>query len=507
MKLTDNILLSCMKKQFSIKHLHTTGVSGKLRGPLLYEKGELPENGWVYVTQDSSFLQLINEIPQETFWIFLEGEAIPEGCAGVILEGSLNIGSVMNDIRKIFEYYEAWEEKLWKIQTDQGRVQELLQASLPIFGNPIMVVGVDFSLHSLASTTTLPKEYRIFESGKEQMDYINTIVQNEHLLEKNDAETPFLLPGHLTGYRSITLNIFQDEQLAYRMILLEYRNPLDECHKDLLEILKPYVQYLLYYKLSGRQRKNETLPKLFKKILTDRTLDYMEASHQLSTLGWKQNHQYLCLVYKMKYLDQRNYTANAICNYMEEHFQHICSFILENDVVTFFNLTLLEMNPEEIADSLNQFIRDSFLQAGYSRAMTGHFNLRRQYVQSCLALDVGSRKNPYMWIHQFNQIAFTYILEQVTKKLPGHMVCHEKLLVLKEIDEANGTEYMKTLRTYLDLHKNAVQSANALFIHRSTFLYRLDKIKEIMGTNLEDPEELLYLSLSFYLLDQEEQKQ
>ena len=81
------------------------------------------------------------------------------------------------------------------------------------------------------------------------------------------------------------------------------------------------------------------------------------------------------------------------------------------------------------------------------------------------------------------------------------MICYEKLLDLQKSDSTQNTEYMKTLRVYLDHNLNTVQSAKALFIHRSTFLYRLERIKAILETDLEDPEELFYLNLSFRLLD------
>ena len=48
-----------------------------------------------------------------------------------------------------------------------------------------------------------------------------------------------------------------------------------------------------------------------------------------------------------------------------------------------------------------------------------------------------------------------------------------------------------------------VQTARELFIHRSTFLYRLERIKSILGTDLADPDEILYLMLSFRLMDRE----
>lgn len=84
------------------------------------------------------------------------------------------------------------------------------------------------------------------------------------------------------------------------------------------------------------------------------------------------------------------------------------------------------------------------------------------------------------------------------------MLCYEKLLDLQKSDKLQNTEYMKTLRVYLEHNLNTVQSAKALFIHRSTFLYRLERMKSILETDLEDPDELFYLNLSFRLLDNEE---
>lgn len=49
------------------------------------------------------------------------------------------------------------------------------------------------------------------------------------------------------------------------------------------------------------------------------------------------------------------------------------------------------------------------------------------------------------------------------------------------------------------------RSVSALFIHRSTLLYRLDKIKAFLDSDLTDRNEILYLLLSFHLMDMEEE--
>jgi DNA-binding PucR family transcriptional regulator len=75
------------------------------------------------------------------------------------------------------------------------------------------------------------------------------------------------------------------------------------------------------------------------------------------------------------------------------------------------------------------------------------------------------------------------------------------------MDEKNHTEYIPTLQAYLEQHLGATQAAKQLFIHRSTFLYRMERIREILQSDLDDPDELFYLELSLRLLEQEEEKQ
>lgn len=248
-------------------------------------------------------------------------------------------------------------------------------------------------------------------------------------------------------------------------------------------------------------REEERCTAILRRIISDRSCDYMKASRSLTGHGWRMDHDYLCLVYQLAYPDQALLPASSICQYMEEQYEAASSFVFRSEIVTYFNLTLSGKTQEEIRSSLKLFIRDSYLKAGFSRIVRGHMDLRRQYEQAQIALDAGGRKHPYRWIHYFDQIAPVYIMEQITRKLPADMLIHPGIGRLLAFDKEHGTEYTKTLRCYLDHHLNAVQSARELFIHRSTFLYRLEKIREIIGSALTDPEELFYLSLSFRIME------
>lgn len=415
------------------------------------------------------------------------------------------LAAVFNALQTVFDELETWEEDLEQILERDGSVRELLERSHPVFQNPLAVVARDFSLTAQAGLDQFPAGAEFFRPGPEQMEYINALKEDELYNQMLETEGAFWYPGHIMGFGSWNVNLRRQGSSTHRLVLMEQERKLGEGDACILERLACFAGRLLYRKGTALPD-SDSLRAVFKRILSDRTADYVENSHKISALGWGEQDSYLCLVFQTTYLDEKNLTANATCSYMEEWYSPACSFTFQKDIVTFFNLTLAGGDIEELSGRLKYFIRESFLKAGYSRVMQGHSNLRRQYVQATIALDVGSRRKPYLWIHWFNSVAFSYILEQSARRLPGYMLCHEGLLKLRKQDENQHTEYYKTLRIYLEENSNATQAARRLFIHRSTFLYRLERIKEILESELSDPEELLYLNFSYRLMEQEEAK-
>ena len=120
-------------------------------------------------------------------------------------------------------------------------------------------------------------------------------------------------------------------------------------------------------------------------------------------------------------------------------------------------------------------------------------------------MEVGCRRKPYRWIYRFDEVALDYVLEQASRELPVRLVCSERILRLQDYDRQHHTDYYHTLKTYVESQLNAVQTAKKLFIHRSTFLYRMEKIEELVQLDLNDYDTLLYVMMTFRILEQEEE--
>lgn len=65
--------------------------------------------------------------------------------------------------------------------------------------------------------------------------------------------------------------------------------------------------------------------------------------------------------------------------------------------------------------------------------------------------------------------------------------------------------YWQTLKRYLDNECNASRTASEMYLHRSTLLPRLEKIKSFVA--LDTPQQRLYLRMCIYLYEMQNHKE
>ena len=70
-----------------------------------------------------------------------------------------------------------------------------------------------------------------------------------------------------------------------------------------------------------------------------------------------------------------------------------------------------------------------------------------------------------------------------------------KVAALAEQDAAKGTAWIQTLRAYFDAFGDMATAAAAVNVHPNTFRYRLRRIVEVFGLDLDDPDERLVAEL------------
>lgn len=77
-----------------------------------------------------------------------------------------------------------------------------------------------------------------------------------------------------------------------------------------------------------------------------------------------------------------------------------------------------------------------------------------------------------------------------------------RLQALAEQDAAKGTAWVQTLRAYFDAFGDMAAAAAMVNVHPNTFRYRLRRITEVWGLDLDDPDERLVAELQLRFLEE-----
>lgn len=86
---------------------------------------------------------------------------------------------------------------------------------------------------------------------------------------------------------------------------------------------------------------------------------------------------------------------------------------------------------------------------------------------------------PHILVYQ-DQIIYHLLLEKTDEELTE--LVNQTIAELAEYDKDNPShELVRTYKTYLQTHFNSTATAKQLYIHRNTFLKRLDKINSLLG--------------------------
>ena len=124
--------------------------------------------------------------------------------------------------------------------------------------------------------------------------------------------------------------------------------------------------------------------------------------------------------------------------------------------------------------------------------------LRRALGQANLALHSGSRETGS--VNRCVDHVYDYLLHALAEEnsIASGME-HPALELLRKYDRQHQTELYRTLYVFLCMERNVVASAKALFIHRNSMLYRLQRIEQLLGLDLDDVELRMYLMLSYQI--------
>ncbi len=146
---------------------------------------------------------------------------------------------------------------------------------------------------------------------------------------------------------------------------------------------------------------------------------------------------------------------------------------------------------------------------GVSRTVEGVESLRGAVYQAMEACDLGRRVDECKSPHYYEDLGLYRLLGGLRDQEEMGCFYNETIGPLAEYDREKGAELVRTLEAFFAENANASSTARSLYVHRNTLNYRLQRIMDITGMDLDDPEARLSLQigLKIHRLSQGAQRQ
>jgi purine catabolism regulator len=154
---------------------------------------------------------------------------------------------------------------------------------------------------------------------------------------------------------------------------------------------------------------------------------------------------------------------------------------------------------QELRAALQTHGSTEVISLGVGRIHGGVHGIRSSHQEARQALTLGRRLHGPGHITSFDELGI-YRLIFAAEGLPELRTFQEEALSnLLAYDAQHGSNLIQTLEAFFAANCSPKEAANLLQVHRNTVLYRLDRIADITGVDLDDPNVRLRLHLALHI--------
>lgn len=222
-----------------------------------------------------------------------------------------------------------------------------------------------------------------------------------------------------------------------------------------------------------------------------------EIRQHLQIRHWQKNDTYQVYVFQFINQESKSFTRRYYQTEMEQLFRECCILVDGEYLCCIRNLSISDSKTQDIHQELAVFLRENMCKAGISQCFTDISQLQQYYLEAEKALQIGLDSKSFWWYYPFDALILPYICHQVSKEISIRQLYHPAVHTLLQYDEKEGTELVKSAYFYMKYRYNVTQTAQKLFIHRTTMLFRLQRIDILTNIDWDSWTDRLHMALTF----------
>lgn len=377
-------------------------------------------------------------------------------------------------------------------------MSEIMLAIENILKRPIMIIDMGFKI--IDESPSINEKYKLYERDNTFLteNYIDQI-KNNHIYANLTKREYLSTLISLSNHENILVSSIKINTIDVMMMIVFENNIHFETEdyllvKKICSILS--VQYqkegIAYY--SHMVLPNHTVFSL----LNGENITKSELQKRINLFPWAKYEEHYIMI-----LDDINEEAEFRTRHATI-LKSILAFIDENHCLTYKNQIIGFLGPKQFnniyykhkEDFIN-FLTSNYLICAISQSYTNLMESQQYYSLTQELLRCNRKYNLKMTYFIDSRL---YVLHDfISNKYDSTYFYHPVIRKLKQYDSERNTNLLSTLITYLTYKSDPDVAAEHLYIHRSTLFYRIKKIREITGLDMDNFDEIVQVYFSMQI--------
>ena len=469
-----------------------------------YHKGEVMDPKVLYIAS-SEDLPVDIELP-EHLSVICFGFPPPVynsgSCELLCFSASKNKTALFQEVLDAFYFYADYDELIKDMIIAEHPIRDFGEIALDVFGTPASAFGVFEKILFIAYDPERPEGQEMYGSANDEYfpeDEKSILYKNEEFLKTFEAVGP-TYSGMSTYKTSIIFyNLFDRGNYIGRFMIENTYRPFRGGDYRLVEWFGEYVKLIIGRSREYHFKASREFDQMVQSLTVSNARYREEYDLVIKSFGWDRNDRFLCQALIEDSTLSSEKALNEAAFYLEELFDGQYIFIQNNALLQVIDLNRTSLPMPEIERRMNLYLSNNALWAGsstiYEDFADTPASLRQARLMARYALKDRQKK-----LYHFDKEILNAMMSVLDAEASSEVFCTSGLKTLIEYDKENRSELIPTLKCYLENNCNISQTYEKLFIARTTCLYRIRRIEEVSGFDLDDPDTALYLRMVLRLL-------
>jgi hypothetical protein len=411
----------------------------------------------------------------------------------------LDYDYVFMRLQSIFERFAIWKEDVLMSSMGSESLQRVFDKAASVLRNPIALI--DKSQILVIKAGVMPDDIagsiwlELTSQGYARLENLSKNQLNEFNEKLSGTEEPFFLQK-VSRYRDnyhMIAPLHNGGKCFAMFGMSDLNGPITLGQVSLVKLLQDLMKRIILSEI-GKQHLGSHVDYYIDRILQGYLVEQGALAYSLALRRWEIGDAYQALFLRA------DDPAAIDDSLRSAHAMRMQNLIPDSHVFPYDQGTLiLVRSVEDTALSnylpeLEQVCESFGLYCGVSLVHTGFMQIREAYTQARAALEFGRGSEEGRTL-LFQKHYVTCLADTLGSTVDISCFCHPKVLRLWLRGGEKGRTLVEALRCYLVHGRNTNATARALGLHRNTVIYRIERLRELLGDDLDSTDASVHLML------------